>query len=528
MALCETHYETSEFRIAASDMMQTLMQSVKKHGAIKLVVAIVSFHLSGATLSSAVAQEEAESVISGSVVDAKGKPAVGAMVALCRHSEDMSHGKKVSADADGKFSIKIVANAKLLESMHLECKNNDGSEMSYLALRTSVSKLDLQSLELRLDKVKKARMAIVDGEGKPVAGASAIARLGDAFGRVVSATTDEFGIAELTYTDSAPIELAFAWKDSVGFDYRFFQVTQQGLGAVFSVQKPEQFKLEGASPMKLKFIDNEKRPLKGIKVYPLNLRKPGRANLRATDLNLSYFLRFVQEQTDADGEVTFAWLPAWHKGRLSFNSSGGDEFVHSTISVDPSTARGLKEVQLDRTVPIRGNVVGVDGKPSEGIVISATGVGSAGTSKTTMVQTDEAGNYEVRVAPHQIYMVIVKDKQWASTPQQGFVVHSNTPVEGKDFKLRKATRIFGKVRSGFWLADVANHKVVISQLGESNSELGGGRSRPADTFEVRTDHKGNFELFVGDGEFVSKADGRVTEFRINGEESYDLGDLKTP
>lgn len=513
--------------------MQTLLGRFAKYWTLALPFCVSALMLLTATENAACAHDEVEVMIAGSVVDAAGKPAVGAKVSLCRHSQQFGQGKLATVDSDGKFSVAVVADSKSIEAMHIECKSADGSEIGYRALRAIETKLDLKAIALKLDAVKKARLLVLDDEEKAVSGATAIARLGDAFGRVVKATTDESGVADFTYTDSEPIGLAFVWKDNLGFDYRFYQPEQQGVGQPFPSQKPERFKLSGAKPIKLRLVDDLKQPLKGIKVYPFSLSKSPRINLRSSDLNLSFFLRYIQKQTDANGEVSFEWLPEWQKGRIAFMSSGGEGIFHSTLYVDPSTVRSVQEIQFDRMVAIRGNVVDPDGKPVKGITVSASGA-SLGAAKPFDAQTDEKGNYELLVAPKQMYMVIVKDKRWGSTPQQGFAVQPNTPVEGKDFKLRKATRIFGKVRTGFWLTDVPNHRVVITQVGRPISDFDielpdpepprklDRNARPSTTFEAWTDAKGNFEFFVGDGDFYRSTDGQGDEFKISGEESFEM------
>ena len=515
--------------------MQNMLLQFWTNAILKIVALLMVITAVYMESRSALADDEPEMTISGSIVDMDGKPAEGAVVALCRHSQDIASGKQTTAGAEGHFSITTSVGLKIVETMHLESKLADGSQIGFLALRSYEEKIDLTAIELQLDAVKKARMLVIDADEKPIEGARVCVRLGEILGRTLSAKTDKSGIAELTYSDSEPVAVAFAWKEGAGLDYHLYQPAQQGFGATFSMEKPERFKLDGATSLKLKYVDENDRPLQGIKVNPLILRKSMGANLRTNDLNLSFFSRFTQEQTDANGEVSFGWLPSWQKGLLSFSSSGGEELVHTPANIDPSKSREMQTVQLYKTVPIRGQVVDVDGKPVKGITVSVTGEGSTGTTRGNTSQTDEAGKYEVRVAPNQICLVIVKDRQWASTPQQGFAVYPNTPVEGKDFKLRKATRIYGKVRSGFWLAEVPKHRVVISQLGKSLGELPdvvlpeplpprklSPNSRPSDTFEAWTDEKGNFELFVGDGEFVRISDGQGKEFKIAGEESYEM------
>lgn len=147
--------ENRDFVIAASVIMQTWVQPIRASGVLSFLVLVISADSSFLNQGCAVAQE-VETVISGSIVDAAGRPASGAIVALCRHSEDISHGKSVTADASGVFSIAVSAAPKVLEAMHLECKCEDGSAIGYRSLRSLDAKIDLHSIALQLSPIKAA------------------------------------------------------------------------------------------------------------------------------------------------------------------------------------------------------------------------------------------------------------------------------------------------------------------------------------------------------------------------------------
>lgn len=478
-------------------------------------------------------------LIAGKVVDAQGNPVKGAVVAIYRPRSDSPVGTTVS-DRDGKFNTTIVATQSESQSMHIECKSSDGSQMGYLALRSSEKKLDWSSLDLRLDIVKKARLIVLDGAEKPIAGASVLAKLGSLSGRRISTTTDESGYAELTYTNSERIAVAVAKKDHLGLDYHLYRLAQRGFGPEFPEDAIERFKLDGASPVKLRMVDELKRPLEGVHVYPLMLQKSVITNSSLTPLNLAFFYDAISENSDANGEVTFKWMPSWQKGVVPLVTSGIKSVVHAQVSHDPRLERNVSEVELELTVPIRGKVIGVDGKPAKGIAVEAHGIGYSYSNGRATTETDDLGNYELFVAPNQIYLVVVKDGQWVSSPHDGFAVFKNTPVEGKDFTLRKPTRVFGTVRSTelLGLLAVPNHRISLDQIGKGLSELGDiqlakptlakelrpGYDKPIHSYGAWTDDKGNFEFFVGDGTYVGRDSGRntVKKFVVSGEEAIEM------
>ena len=303
----------------------------------------------------------------------------------------------------------------------------------------------------------------------------------------------------------------------MGLEYHLFKPALNGVGPSYPIDKPQRFLLNGTKPIKFKVVDEQERPLEGIKINPLILRKTRRTSVSDYTLNTSFFARYLQTQTDASGEATFEWFPNWQQGVVDFTTYGATNFAKSYVYVDIEKYEGLHETTLSRLVPIRGKVVGVDNLPAPGITLEAAGAGlTINPPRPATAKTDAAGNYELLVAPNNIYMVVVTDRQWGSTPQQGFAVYPNTPVDDKDFKLRKATRVFGKVESRqlFGAEFMPRHRVTLYQRGMSLAEVpdvsfpepeqpSGRQSKsiqPSISHETFADENGNFEFFVGDGD----------------------------
>ena len=492
------------------------------------------------------ADDEQEFTLAGQVIDSSGRSSAGALVVACKFATDAAEGMQAKTDAEGKFRFRVTATPKALDAMNIEVKSADGSEMGYASLRSEQTKLDVEALSIQLGKIKQAQAAVVDADDRPVPGATVVAKLGDRFsGRVLSTTTDEAGLATISYSDQEPIAIAFAFKDQMGLDYHLFKPAQNGVGPSYPIDKPQRFLLNGTKPIKFKVVDEQERPLEGIKIYPLTLRKTPRTSVNNYDLNASFFIRHLQTTTDAQGEATCEWFPSWQQGLVNFTASGSGEFVTSQVFVYLTKPQYIHKTTLTRMVALRGTVTGVDNLPAQGITVTAAGAAmSPNPPKTAIAKTDASGNYELLVAPNCIYMVVVTDQQWASTPQQGFAVYPNTPVEGKNFKLRKATRVFGKVESKptiqptpfqmFGARLFPRQRVTMKQSGisiaevpsanlpESGRPLGvrGETNRPTISHVTFADEQGNFEFFVGDGESYELVGGTTTKFRIAGEENY--------
>ncbi len=480
--------------------------------------------------------QETEFIVAGRVIDATGQPSVGAKVAVCKHRVDFAEGIQATTEADGKFSVRVIATQQQFSAMRVEVQNADGGEIGYQSLGSQPTKIDTQALSIRLSKAKHAIAQVIDAEDRPISGATVAARLGNSLlARAVSATTDEAGVAKILYTDEEPIAVAVALKDEVGLDYHLFKPAQQGIGPNYPNDKPQRFVLNGIKMVKFKVVDDLGQPQAGIKVYPLSLRKTQRTLSNNYDFNASAYSRYLEMHTDDNGEVTCKWFPSWQDTPVTFSTSGGSGLVHSTFSVDPRV-NNVHERKLNRTVPIRGTVIGIDGLPAAGLTISAAGVGlTPNPPRIPDTKTDAAGKYELLVAPNQVYIVVVNDRLWASAPHEGFAVFPHTPVEGIDFKLRKATRIHGSVIVPVW-SDVSNNRVVLQQEGKSVAEVAEAKfpepedpyttvlrkRKPTISRETFSDAEGKFEFFVGDGasfKFLGTSD---SDFQIADEESYEV------
>lgn len=488
------------------------------------------------TCTTIAAQDEIEHVVAGQVLDAAGQPSVHATVAVRTRGTDGIGGDEVETDSAGQFSFRVMATPKQFEGMHVEVQNHDGTEIGYRELRSGKVKLDVGSLSIRLGKVKHALAKVIDLNDQPVVDATVATRLGNPFGRMMSVVTDHDGIAKIVYTDEEPIAVAMAFRDKLGLDYHLFKAAQQGVGPSYPTDKPQRFLLNGSKALKIKVVDDQGQSQEGIRVYPLLLRKTVRSQASNYDFNASAFSPYLLRQTNANGEVVFDWFPTWQEGAVMMSTAGGTGVLHTTFTIEPTALDKVYERILDRPVAVRGTVIGVDGSPAAGVRISAAGVGNIPNfPRVPDAITDEVGKYELQVAPNGVYIVVVNDRRWGSTPQQGFAVYPNTPVEGKDFKLRKATRVHGSVRANFTLKPQPNYRLTLLQHGQSIAEVPDANlppgeaawadifrnRRPSIQYETTSDENGNFEIFVGDGERFDFANLSAENFRIAGDESYE-------
>ena len=337
------------------------------------------------------------------------------------------------------------------------------------------------------------------------------------------------------YPKSDRIGAIVAWKDHLGLDYRVYALPRNQRSDIlakvpeFPEESGETLRLEGAEPLRVRITDDKGKPIPSIRNYVWLLQKDSEAN----QLNLSYFSEPLSESTDENGELTFNWMPAWQTKKIQIWPSS-DDFVRTRGVYDPEIGDGTFEMQLDRLVPIGGKVTDADGSPVANITVAARGAGYTMDDDSGTATTDDHGNYEIHVAPEQIYLVTVKDARWAAAPQTGFAVRANEPVTNKDFVLREATRVFGTLTDESTGDPIPDQRVIVYQYGTDLNSLEGVELRNTDNsrrwvrpmlfYDQTTDQDGRFEFALGDGSFdirpptQSKAD----KFEIAGQSELEM------
>ncbi len=473
-------------------------------------------------------------VVTGQVSDADGKPAVGAVVRVQSINTRKRVDETATAGQDGRFELSVPVERESLANARMHARSADGSQLGYFRFPYDGAKTASDSVAIKLEPTKLVRVKVVDADAKPVPDARVGVQL-DYPHVVADAVTNEMGIASMRLPKSERINAVVAWKDHAGLDYRLYSLSREQRADVnatapeFPVEGEETLTLDGAAPLSISVVDDQLQPLDGVHIYPWLLKKESESD----DLNLSYFTPHFSRDTDSGGNTTFHWLPAWQKSPITVWSSS-EKFVHTRGTYDPQIGSGLLQMQIDRLVPIRGRVVGADGKPAGGITVAASGDGYSIDSGRETTKTDEHGQYELLVPPEQIYLVVIKDERWAAAPQDGFAVSRNQPVDHKDFTLREATRVFGTLTNEQTHESIPNERVIVYQYGQDlnslphielpNPESSREYVRPIQTYNTTTDDQGRFEFALGDGNFDIRPpqQEKVDKFEISGQSELEL------
>jgi beta-lactamase regulating signal transducer with metallopeptidase domain len=466
--------------------------------------------------------------ISGRVLTAGGEPAGHAIVEILRTASPPI-AAEVTADAQGRFETLVPIKRETLAHTRVRASSTDGSELGYYRFAWDGEAAASDSVEIGLERIKTPRIKVVDADGNPVPDANVAIQLG--YPHTVSGgTTDASGTATLRIPESERIQCVVAWKDHAGLDYRLYDLSQKqradaaAKAPEFPASGEETLKLEGVAPLKARVVSDQNQPLEGVRLYLWLLKKDSEPD----QINLSYFAHDLSQDTDAMGETTFHWIPAWHQSGIQIWPDA-EGFVRVRGIYQPQSDAGLLELELPRLVPIRGQVIDASGDPVEGIAVVARGAGYTHDGGRDTTSTDKQGRYELLVPPDQVYLVVVKDAKWAAAPQTGFAVFRNQPVENKDFTLREATRVHGTLTDEVTGQPLPGERVLVYQYGQDlhsmtaielpNPENSRRYVRPAEVHQTTTDDQGRFEFSLGDGSFDIRPprQEKVDNFEIAGE-----------
>ena len=450
--------------------------------------------------------------LKGTVVDKDDKPVSGANLHL--HNEFVEIDVKMQTDAQGQFEVTVRMEDKRVDQLQVEASAEKGTLVGFH--RAGLTGDANESIKIKLEPATAAKVKVVGADGKPIEAANVSLQLGYPY-TLGPVLTDANGIALLNVPTSEKILCAVAWKDHFGLDYKLYTLArgqdkdQLTKAPTFPLDSGDQLVLEGASPLTVRIVDTEDKPIPEMGAYVWLLRKEGVVE----ELNLSYFMRSFNEQVNENGDIVFKWFPSWQKGGTTVWPSAvrkaAQGFVHARGSYDPVKDNGSLKMVLERLVPIRGTVTFADGKPAVGLTVGASGAGYGWEGFRGFAETDEAGRYEIMATPNQLYMLYIPGKQWSAPVQSGFVVLPNKEVEPHDFVLRPATRVFGRVLDRATQEPQAEQYIYFSQSGIPLNDVGKDllpnpekSTRwvcPVWQQNARTADDGKYEFYCGPGEY---------------------------
>jgi RNA polymerase sigma factor (sigma-70 family) len=370
-------------------------------------------------------------VVSGTVVDERGAPVSGATI---KAKADPYRTIEVQSDSRGNFELRVPdwpLYAPLLAHDASGCRG--------------ICKLGANSprtgLQIKLRAARDVKVKVVDARGADVPNCCIELMLDD-LSTSFSGITGGDGKTLLQYPAEARAALVIAYKGGVGFDYVSTLIARHEQD-----RKPlpdaVSLKLNGARTVRVQALDRAKRPVQGVSIYPWYVEKPGMLE----DANLSG-CEPLYAKTDAQGVAVFDWLPVQFVNAISFLSLSPDYSYTEQVSIKLGSPVAELTTTLLRKTKISGRATWPDGRAAAGILIEASGAGSAVHNGHRRARTRADGGYEMIVNSEEAYIVTVVDERWAAPSHVRVVVRENQPVRDIDFKLSEGTILRGTVTVG--------------------------------------------------------------------------------
>lgn len=165
-------------------------------------------------------------------------------------------------------------------------------------------------------------------------------------------------------------------------------------------------------------------------------------------------------------------------------------------------------------VAIRGTVYHANGSPAVGTIVEASGVSYETTPDDFYQRTTTSldGEYELKVLPNHFYLVVARGEKLAARPRTGFTLLPEQPIDGLDFRLKPATRLYGRVSAHDGRTAEPNRKILVEQIGQEPSPATGrplANSKgstvhvvPSLEQQVRSNKQGDYEIFLGPGSYM--------------------------
>jgi hypothetical protein len=444
-----------------------------------------------------------KATITGTVVDAEGKPVPDAEVSYLDYRIP-----PVRTDAVGRFSIKLrwpTASGLLMAS------DKGAAHMALLDVSDTGVPYAAQTAEMRLTLLPSASLnvKVVDAEGASVRGAKVVAM--HQLTAIVSAVSGADGTVRLRLPANTSLHHVFAMKPGAGFDY-----FENFKGSPYPFADPLPAKvtliLEGARKVQVKAVGTDGKPVAGVEFHPWTFKKQGRQS--RINLSGAAFDVGLQCITDAVGIATFDYLPRTIEGETQFELNDIFYSQQQTVAWNPEATPPtvalppLVTASVLRQQTISGKVLLPDGKPAAGIMVYADGRGFGDDEGSGIARTRTDGTFTmIGVDPEKSYIVGINEKDWAARSATGVIVKESEPRTGLVLQLTKGTLLRGTVTSRKTGKPVPRERVTVVEVGEviDHAKLAG--SVEADFVHEEgyriplTDDEGRYSIRLGPGTY---------------------------
>ncbi|MBN9518628.1 hypothetical protein J0H58_08930 [bacterium] len=446
-------------------------------------------------------------MIVGRVVDEAGGGVAGAQVRVAGSGKDTP---TAATDHGGAFRMVLPPGQEYSRPFRrvVIATDQDGRQQGVAYFNVV---RDARNLRVTLRPARAATVRVGDVSKQPVADARVVLVSAELTQLATSSTAGD-GAAVVRYPEGVEVGFVFALKGGVGFDY-FTTLKERRGSDRLPLPVDIALVLSGARTVRVKAVDGAGRPVAGLTVFPWYIELPDRAG----DANIGGCAA-VQAVTDAAGVATFDWIPADRSPGISFLSHSREYsyFEPFLLKSDSPAAGGT--LRMIRMARLSGRVLGSDGMPAPGIVVEASGVGSAFHHGRGVATTRADGSYEMTVNGEEAYAVAVVDDRRAAATRT-CVAREGATVGGLDFRLGEGTVLRGRMTVGDGKRPVAGEFLSLQEKSgvfpeelrkagdRFHHELGFYRS-------ATTDADGNYRFRVGPGTYTLVHSATVKSVKI--------------
>lgn len=432
----------------------------------------------------------------------------------------------VTTDNEGQCKVIIHARDNgTIQFANMLVTSSDETLKSYFGNLQQFSQQPVHRLTLSPPTSRSVR--VLDSKNTPVPEASVVVSLGSnpgGFSEIYfRGETGKDGEVQFAVPQEAPILWSVAWSNAHGLDYRSYARKSRRNSDVswtpqsFPDAEPETLKFTGAKPLTVTLVDQDQRPIPGIKIDPAFLQRPDQ------DMQLFLFPLELEQTTDSNGQITFPWFPNWQDDvfQVLLEVDGyqlAPQLVRSERITsgnrgyyDPTSDSGQLILALQKLSTLKGQITTPDGLPATDIQVRFAA--RSFRSRETSTRTDQQGRYELHVPPDAELAVAVGNRDWG-TAQKTIRMRPESTEQTLNFEVSPTTLVRIHFRdSGSEYPEAGYvHPVVAKRYTQALSV-------DLDTLSVPTDEAGIAEYHLGPGRYYLS---REFEFTVTDETELDI------
>ena len=476
-----------------------------RSGSVGLIVMIVGLITS--PIAPADDRDSNTASLAGTVVDESGKAVAGAEVWTRGYLNP--NNKPVRSDNNGAFqlNVDILPSGRIFAIVFAR---GEGDLLGVLPVFEAPDQT--KPIRVVLKPARSLEVVVKDGEGKAVEGADLHLELN--MRQFQEGKTNAEGIWKAKVPADSKTWSLYALKSKIGFDYATAARARGANQPLNPLPDRLTLTLDGArSPLTVKTVDREGKPLAGVKVRPWYIKKPG----RESDLN---GLNDTAVTSDANGIATLDWLPARLDETLEIIATHEEYHTSDNAArVTPDKPTNELTITLFGSEQLSGKVTTADGLPVAEASLQVAGQGAGDARFLGVARTDAEGRYSLKVYSEQAYLLTAEKGDLVAPVKSGVVVREGKAVEGVDLVLGRGTKVKGRVTQGKDHKPAAGIFVhAVLDKGSIPPELMRQGDRRSYRLRLRvsksTDKEGRYEFLLGPGDYIIQGPARVEPIKL--------------